>query len=166
MAYHNVNISINITRINIFYNFYNFFYVAYVQKYLFCHLNNKDFLVFSLVVAMQRFTDEQIREYNDAFCMFDKDNLGYILSINLRDMLKTIGFNPSDTLLENLTIVIDADGNGKIDFHEFIDLIDKLETEEKSETDGKLVSPVFMIIAELCKNARCAVIFPQQITIR
>ena len=51
---------------------------------------------------MERFTENQIREYNDAFCMFDRQNKGYILSIELREMLKTIGFNPTDKDLENL----------------------------------------------------------------
>ena len=40
---------------------------------------------------MDRFTVEQIREYNDAFVMFDKDGSGDIASLELRDMLKTIG---------------------------------------------------------------------------
>ena len=91
---------------------------------------------------MNRFTDDQIREYNDAFCFFDKHNLGYLQGFELRDMLKTIGINPTDKLLENLTIEIDADSNGKIDFNEFIDLIDKLESEEKNNKEGKLFSPV------------------------
>jgi len=85
---------------------------------------------------MERFTDEQIREYNDAFCMFDVQNKGYIQSTELREMLKTIGFNPTDKDLENLTIVIDNDGNGQIEFDEFIDLIDRLETEEKVTKEG------------------------------
>ena len=86
---------------------------------------------------MERFTDEQIQEFHDAFCMYDKENVGYIFSHELRDMLKTIGYNPTDRTLENLTITIDSDGNGKIDFSEFIDLIDKLDTEEKNLKDGK-----------------------------
>lgn len=86
---------------------------------------------------MERFTDDQIREYNDAFCMFDQKNAGYILITDLRDMLKTIGFNPTDTHLENMSIVIDQDSNGKIEFHEFMDLIDKLETEENNDIEGK-----------------------------
>ena len=87
---------------------------------------------------MNRFTDDQIREYNDAFCMFDKQNKGYIMSTELREMLKTIGFNPTDKDLEELTIVIDADGNGQIEFSEFIDLIDKLETIEKENKEGEI----------------------------
>ena len=56
---------------------------------------------------MERFTPEQIREYNDAFVMFDNDGSGDILVSELRDMLKTIGFNPKDNVLEIMTIVID-----------------------------------------------------------
>ena len=53
------------------------------------------------------------------------------------------GYNPTDKLLENLTIVIDADGNGQIEFNEFIDLIDKLETAEKADREGKLLKATF-----------------------
>ena len=56
---------------------------------------------------MDRFTAEQIREYNDAFVMFDADGSGDILVTELRDMLKTIGFNPTDEILEIMTIVVD-----------------------------------------------------------
>ena len=40
---------------------------------------------------MERFTIEQIKEYHDAFCMFDKTDSGYIPASELREMLKTIG---------------------------------------------------------------------------
>ena len=53
------------------------------------------------------------------------------------------GYNPTDKLLENLTIVIDADGNGQIEFNEFIDLIDKLETAEKADKEGELLKATF-----------------------
>lgn len=95
---------------------------------------------------MDRFTDEQLREYNDAFCMFDKSDLGYILSTELRDMLKTIGINPTDNLLENMMIVVDQDSNGKIEFTEFIDLIDKLENKEKNDIEGNGENIKFLVI--------------------
>ena len=72
---------------------------------------------------MNRFTAEQVREYNDAFVMFDKDGSGDIHCSELRDMLKTIGFNPTDETLENMSIIIDEDGNGMINFEEFMELI-------------------------------------------
>ena len=86
---------------------------------------------------MNRFTEEQIREINDAFYIFDVDGSGDIANTELRDMLKTIGFNPTDRLLENLSIVIDEEGDGNISFEEFIELINNLETEEKEEIQGR-----------------------------
>ena len=86
--------------------------------------------------AMDRFTSEQIREYNDAFMMFDRDGSGDIGSIELRDMLKTVGFNPTDILLERLTLEIDNDGNGMINFEEFMALIDGLEDWEKNDREA------------------------------
>ena len=87
---------------------------------------------------MNRFTPDQIREYNDAFCLLDTGNKGYIPSTMLRDMLKTIGCNPTDVDLENITIVID-DGNGEIDFDEFMLLITQLETSEKNTEEGIVI---------------------------
>ena len=58
---------------------------------------------------MNRFTDEQIREYNDAFVMFDQDGSGDILMVEeLREMLKTIGANPTDEELDRMALKIDV----------------------------------------------------------
>ena len=57
--------------------------------------------------VMDRFTAEQVREYNDAFAMFDVDGSGDILAIELRKMLQTIGFNPTDYTLERMILKID-----------------------------------------------------------
>lgn len=86
--------------------------------------------------AMSRFTNDQIREYQDAFCLFDRGNIGYIDEHDLREMLKTIGMNPTDKALEREAILVDKDGNGKFDFDELIQVIDKLETEEKNNKEG------------------------------
>lgn len=45
---------------------------------------------------MNRLTNDQIREINDAFQMFDKEDRGSIGSQDLREMLKVIGYNPTD----------------------------------------------------------------------
>ena len=103
---------------------------------------------------MNRFTPNQIREYNDAFCMIDKDNKGYITTFQLKDMLKTIGYNPTQKDLENLIIIIDADGNGQIEFHEFMDLIDNLETEEKHRKEGT----IYLFIYFFTSLVHCTVV--------
>ena len=52
---------------------------------------------------MDRLTSQQVEEYYEAFCEFDKHDLGYILATNMRDMLKSIGFNPRADVLEKLS---------------------------------------------------------------
>lgn len=85
-----------------------------------------------------QFIDEQVEEFRDAFCIFESNGEGFIPSFALRDIMKTIGMNPTDVLLENTSIAVDADENGRIDFAEFINLMDGLETEEKKTEEGEL----------------------------
>lgn len=96
---------------------------------------------------MNRFTEEQIQEFNVAFVLLDPADLGKIPSEKLRDVLKIIGFNPTDDTLEKMKIIIDLDKDGLVDFTEFLDLIDKLETFEKNDLEGK-----FKKIQQLLKN--------------
>lgn len=88
---------------------------------------------------MDRYTKDQIDELRDAFLMFDKNDTGCIPSNSLRDVLKTIGYNPTDKLLENMSIIIDEDSNGIIEFEEFVNLLDALDTEEKNEMEGEMI---------------------------
>ena len=58
---------------------------------------------------MDRFTDEQLREFNDAFAMFDgnvstSNTKEGIPVYQIRDMFKTIGMNPTDNCLQRMTL--------------------------------------------------------------
>ena len=85
----------------------------------------------------KRLSPEDIRELQNAFDLFDEHNLGYIPKPDLAHMLSSIGYNLTQSFLDNLVAIVDVDNNGKIDFSEFIDLIANLETEEKHDNDGK-----------------------------
>ncbi|XP_066925283.1 calmodulin-like [Clytia hemisphaerica] len=80
--------------------------------------------------------EEQIKEYQDAFQMFDKDGNGYITTRELKALLRCLGCNPTDSELQQIINEADADGNGKIDFQEFITLMEKMTkpTEELAST--------------------------------
>ena len=88
---------------------------------------------------MPKLTQDQVRELNDCFVMFDKDNKGYILSQNLREVLKCLGYNPMDKELQILQLTVDNDGNGQIDFQEFLNLIECLDGfyPTRAEEEGK-----------------------------
>ena len=102
--------------------------------------------IFASHSIMNRFSAELIRDLKDAFEAYDKDGNGSVPVTELREMLKTIGYNPTDILLENTSILVD-NGNGRIDLKEFLDLIDRLETEEKNEKEGVF----FFLILNSCK---------------
>ena len=85
----------------------------------------------------ERLTPEDIHELENAFQLFDKHNVGFVLKPDLREMLQTIGYNLNDKELEHMITTVDVDNNRQIDIDEFIVLIANLETEEKHEEESK-----------------------------
>ena len=45
---------------------------------------------------MDNFTEEQVREFSDAFANCDEDDLGFIKSTHLKRLLNIVGYNPTD----------------------------------------------------------------------
>lgn len=88
-------------------------------------------------VLSERLTEEQIREYNDAFQAFDKDGNGYITTKELKSLMRCLGCNPTDSEVQQIINEVDADGNGKIDFPEFVQLMEKM-TKPKDEENAAL----------------------------
>lgn len=88
---------------------------------------------------MNKFTDKQLEEFLSAFCVYDSTNLGYVRSSKLREMLKSIGYNPTENGLDKITSLIDQESEGKVYFKDFVDLIDSFETEEKELSHGKRI---------------------------
>ncbi|OSX80716.1 hypothetical protein BU14_0033s0060 [Porphyra umbilicalis] len=68
-------------------------------------------------------TEETIKEFREAFALFDKDGDGSITASELGVVMKGMGQNPTDTELQQMINEVDADGNGKIDFAEFVTLM-------------------------------------------
>jgi len=82
--------------------------------------------------------EERLVQYKKAFAKFDKDSTGIISSKQLRQLLRTLGHNPSDVELRELVNQVDIDENGKIDFNEFIIMIgyfDKANNEAEDLCD-------------------------------
>lgn len=81
-------------------------------------------------------SDDLKTEFREAFGLFDKSNKGFITSEDLGNLMKKLGQNPSETELKDMIDEIDADGNGTIDFEEFLQLIQRKmrnETETRKE---------------------------------
>ncbi|XP_066915977.1 uncharacterized protein [Clytia hemisphaerica] len=76
--------------------------------------------------AIQKLNDEQIQEYKEAFLEVDKDNNGKISTRELKNLLRSLGCNPTDLEIQEIINEVDANGNGTIDFPEFINLMKKM----------------------------------------
>lgn len=68
-------------------------------------------------------TDEQITEYRDAFDLFDQDGSGAISIDELKEVMKKLGNDTSQSDLQSMVNEIDKNGDGEIDFNEFIILM-------------------------------------------
>merc|ERR1712179_375209 len=69
--------------------------------------------------------EEQIEEYREIFSLFDRDGGGTITSVELGQVMRTFGWNPTEGDLQEMIGEIDQDGNGCISFNEFVYLMTK-----------------------------------------
>lgn len=67
--------------------------------------------------------------------MFDKDGGGSISSSELAAVMRSLGQNPTEEELKEMIADVDEDGNGEIDFEEFLQMMSKkittCDTEEE-----------------------------------
>eukprot|EP01054_Gregarina_sp_Poly1_P010855 Gregarina_sp_Poly_1__10854@NODE_842_length_6017_cov_94_978151_g609_i0_p4_GENE_NODE_842_length_6017_cov_94_978151_g609_i0NODE_842_length_6017_cov_94_978151_g609_i0_p4_ORF_typecomplete_len156_score43_77EFhand_7/PF13499_6/1_1e22EFhand_7/PF13499_6/8_9e12EFhand_6/PF13405_6/2_2e11EFhand_6/PF13405_6/0_0015EFhand_6/PF13405_6/3_4e10EFhand_1/PF00036_32/5_6e09EFhand_1/PF00036_32/1_6e08EFhand_1/PF00036_32/1_8e08EFhand_1/PF00036_32/1_2e03EFhand_8/PF13833_6/6_8e05EFhand_8/PF13833_6/1e15EFhand_8/PF13833_6/0_00 len=70
-------------------------------------------------------SEEQISDFKEAFNLFDKDGDGMITAEELGIVMKNLGQNPTDSELQDMLNEVDADGNGTIDFPEFLSVMAK-----------------------------------------
>ncbi|WOL15687.1 calmodulin-7-like isoform X1 [Canna indica] len=86
---------------------------------------------------------EQIAEYEDAFKLFDKDGNGHITTMELGNVMKVLGQEPTESELRAMIKEVDIDGNGTIDKKEFLNLMGNRCKESTSEEELKDAFKVF-----------------------
>ncbi|GMN60829.1 hypothetical protein TIFTF001_029924 [Ficus carica] len=111
-------------------------------------------------------TDDQISEFKEAFSLFDKDGddlvlmdfrsfsgvgkylllklaLSCITTKELGTVMRSLGQNPTEAELQDMINEVDADGNGTIDFPEFLNLMARKMKDTDSEEELKEAFRVF-----------------------
>ncbi|XWS53898.1 hypothetical protein CRYUN_Cryun10bG0039700 [Craigia yunnanensis] len=88
-------------------------------------------------------SEEQIVEFKEAFCLFDKDGDGCITVEELATVIRSLGQNPTEKELQDMINEVDADGNGTIEFSEFLNLMAKKMKETDAEEELKEAFKVF-----------------------
>ncbi|UJR38801.1 hypothetical protein I4U23_031466 [Adineta vaga] len=80
-------------------------------------------------------TEEQIAEFKEAFSLFDKDDDGTITTKELGTVMRSLGQNPTEAELQDMINEVDADGNGMIDFPEFLTMMARKMKDTDSEEE-------------------------------
>ena len=86
---------------------------------------------------VENLTDEKIMEFKAAFELFDKDRNGKITSKELGTVMRGLGQNPTEEELKQMIREVDLDGNGTIDFKEFLCLM--VKKMKDTDTDEELL---------------------------
>ena len=71
----------------------------------------------------EKLSPEQIADFKEAFSLFDHDENGSISAKELGEVLKALGQNPSKNELSDMINEVDVDGNGTVEFAEFVILM-------------------------------------------
>lgn len=88
-------------------------------------------------------TDDEIAELQEAFAMFDKNGDGTISSAELGTVMRSLGQNPTESELMDMINEVDVDGNGIIDFREFLNMMAKKMKDTDSEEELREAFRVF-----------------------
>ena len=80
---------------------------------------------------------EQLREFREAFAFFDKDGDGRITPEELSTVVRSLGQSPTPEELREMVRDADADGNGTIEFAEFLALMSR-QREAANADDNEL----------------------------
>ena len=93
--------------------------------------------------AADQLTEEQIAEFKEAFSLFDKDGDGTITTKELGTVMRSLGQNPTEAELQDMINEVDADGNGTIDFPEFLTMMARKMKDTDSEEEIREAFRVF-----------------------
>ena len=70
-------------------------------------------------------TEEELAEFREIFNLVDLDKGGTISKDELKQLMTTLGLKPSAEELNAMVDEIDSDGNGEIDFDEFVQVMSR-----------------------------------------
>ncbi|KAG6480815.1 neo-calmodulin-like [Zingiber officinale] len=83
--------------------------------------------------------------HKEAFSLFDKDGDGCITVEELADVVRSLGHDPTKQELQDMIMEVDVNGNGTIEFNEFLSIMDRKMKEVEAEEELREAFNVFDI---------------------
>jgi len=92
---------------------------------------------------LDKLSHEEIENYKKAFSIYDKNGNGTIEENELLFLMRTLGENPTEDQMSIIMHEMDTDGNGKIDFEEFLQSMAEKREMHDSMEDLRMAFQVF-----------------------
>ena len=73
--------------------------------------------------------------YRNAFDMFDKKKIGIITLKELSNVIRSLNLDPTEEEIKEMIDEVDLDGNGEIDFEEFVTLMNRRSKQTDMEEE-------------------------------
>ncbi|KAI9185947.1 hypothetical protein LWI28_012228 [Acer negundo] len=86
---------------------------------------------------------EQVLEFREAFCLLDMDGDGCITIDELATAIRSLDQNPTEEELQIMINEVDINGNGTIEFGEFLNLMARKMKECEAEEELREAFKVF-----------------------
>lgn len=82
-------------------------------------------------------TEEQVAEFKEAFCLFDKDLDGRITEEELGIVMRSLGQRPTESELKNMVTLVDQDGRSSPLFHHSFASVSPAKKDKERERAGQ-----------------------------
>ncbi|XP_068913946.1 calmodulin-like isoform X1 [Tenebrio molitor] len=100
-------------------------------------------LIVTINLTEYGLSEDQVAEFKEAFMLFDKDEDGTITMAELGVVMRSLGQRPTETELRDMVNEVDQDGNGTIEFNEFLQMMSKKMKDADGEEELKEAFRVF-----------------------
>ena len=105
----------------------------------------------------KQITEDQLNEYKEAFSLFDKDSSGSISTKELKNVLTSMGQNPTETEIKDMIEGVDKNEDGLISFPEFVMMLNNWFASQSQDQDE------FMPVFKICDKDGNGEISPEEL---
>nr|CAD7196291.1 unnamed protein product [Timema douglasi] len=95
-----------------------------------------------------------LKEFREAFRLFDKDGDGSITQEELGRVMRSLGQFARGEELQQMVLEVDVDGDGNVSFEEFVGIISNMgaPTDQTADQEEKELRDAFRVIEDMIKE--------------